>query len=89
LATLAAGFAAFAAGVAAAFFRALRADGGGTALARTDGFDFATVFLDFATALAMDSNYLDSGEMMRALHHFEGFRASRETPLSSARSETS
>jgi hypothetical protein len=68
----------------------LRADDAAAAvLTRAEGFDFATVFLDFATALAMDSNYLTGGEMMRALHHFEGFRASRETLLSSARSETS
>jgi hypothetical protein len=53
---------AFAAGLAEAFFSALRADAGGGALARADGFDFATVFLDFATALAMDSNYPKMGE---------------------------
>ena len=60
--------------------------GRGAALrAGADGFDFAAIFLDFATALAMASNYPERGEKMRALHHFEGFRASRETPLSRAR----
>jgi hypothetical protein len=47
--------------LAGAFFSALRA-AGAAALGRADGFDFATdftaAFLDFATALAMDSNYL-------------------------------
>jgi hypothetical protein len=60
---------ALAAGLAGAFFNALRADGGGAALARTDGFDFATVFaavfLDFATAFAMDSNYPRMGDDAR------------------------
>jgi hypothetical protein len=72
---------AFAAG---AFFSALRAAGAAAAFL-ADGFDFAAdfaaAFLDFATALAMDSNYPKKGRKMRALHHFEGFRASRETPL--------
>jgi hypothetical protein len=58
-AILAAGFAAVLAG---AFVNGLRAESGGGALARADGFDFATVFLDFATALAMDSNYPKMGE---------------------------
>jgi hypothetical protein len=73
--------------LAAAFFNGLRADGRAAALDRADDFDFAADFtaarLDFATALAMDSNYPKKGRKMRALHHFEGFRASRETPLSS------
>jgi hypothetical protein len=51
----------------------LRAVAGGGALARADGFDFATVFaagfsaifLDFATALAMASNYPKGGEDAR------------------------
>jgi hypothetical protein len=30
----------------------------------------------------MDSNYLKKVRRLRALHHFEGFRASRETLLS-------
>jgi hypothetical protein len=50
-----------AAGLAGAFFNALRAGACGAALERTDVFDFAAdfpaAFLDFATALAMDSNY--------------------------------
>jgi hypothetical protein len=45
--------------------------------------------LDFATALAMDSNYLKKVRRLRALHHFEGFRASRESLLSRARTSTS
>jgi hypothetical protein len=56
-----------------AVFNALRAVAGGGALARADGFDFATVFaagfsaifLDFATALAMASNYPKGGEDAR------------------------
>ena len=80
-----AGLGSFAAGLAGLFFSALRAAG---AAFRTgaDGFDFAAifiaVFLDFATALAMADYNPKRGEKMRALHHFEGFRASRETPLS-------
>ena len=35
------------------------------------------------------SNYPKEGRRLRALHHFGGFRASRETPLSRARSATS
>src|SRR4030081_3670804 len=53
---LATGFlAALAAGLAWLFFSALRVLAGGAALARTgtDGFDFAAIFLAFATALAM------------------------------------
>ena len=48
----------FGAGLAALFFKALRALAGGAALARAaiDGFDFAAIFLDFATALAMTAN---------------------------------
>jgi CBS-domain-containing membrane protein len=84
-------------GLPGAAFNALRAVAGGGALARADGFDFATVFaavfsaifLDFATALAMASNYPKKGEKMRALHHFERFRASRETLVSRATCETS
>src|SRR5882672_514600 len=57
---LATGFlAALAAGLAGLFFSALRVLAGGAALARTgtDGFDFAAIFLAFATALAMTGNY--------------------------------
>jgi hypothetical protein len=43
----------FTTGLAATFFKALRA---GVVAAAFDGFDFATVFLDFATALAMADN---------------------------------
>src|SRR3979409_1350592 len=45
----------FAAGLAELFFSALRAVTGGAAFARAamDGFDFAAIFFDFATALAM------------------------------------
>jgi hypothetical protein len=81
-------------GLAGAFFNALRAEGAAAAaLGLADGFDFAAdfaaAFLDFATALAMDSNYPKKVRRLRALHHFEGFRASRESLLSSARNETS
>jgi hypothetical protein len=52
--------------LAGAFFSALRAEGAAAALGRADGFDFAAdftaAFLDFATALAMDSNYPKRGE---------------------------
>jgi hypothetical protein len=65
--------------LAATFFNALRAVAAGVAL---DGFDFATVFLDFATALAMADYNPKRGEKMRALHHFGGFRASRDPLLS-------
>jgi hypothetical protein len=40
-------------GFAGAFVSGLRAEAAGAALPRADGFDFAAVFLDFATALAM------------------------------------
>jgi hypothetical protein len=53
---LAATFAAgFGAGLAGLFFRALRAEAGGAALARAgmDGFDFAATFLALEAALAM------------------------------------
>jgi hypothetical protein len=85
-------------GFATAFFSALRAEGAAaTALGRADDFDFAAdftaafaaAFLDFATALAMDSNYPKKGRNIRALHHFEGFGASRESLLSRARTSTS
>ena len=63
---LAAFFRILAAGLAGAFFSALRAEGVEAALGRADGFDFAAdltaAFLDFATALAMDSNYPKRGE---------------------------
>jgi hypothetical protein len=78
--------------LATGFFSALRAAEGAAGF-RAEDFDFAAdltaAFLDFATALAMDSNYSKKGRKMRALHHFEGFRASRETRLSRARTETS
>ncbi len=57
---------------------ALRA-AGAAFLAGADGFDFAAVFLDFATALAMAQDNPKEGWELRALHHFDGFRASRET----------
>jgi hypothetical protein len=44
--------------------------------AATDGFDFATVFLDLATALAMRDGSGCGGWIWRALHHFGRFRAS-------------
>jgi hypothetical protein len=54
-----------ASGFAGAFFNAFRAAGAAAAF-RTEGFDFAAdfaaAFLDFATALAMDSNYPKKGE---------------------------
>ncbi|WP_354067084.1 hypothetical protein [Bradyrhizobium sp. OAE829] len=80
---LGAGFAtAFGAG---AFASVLRAEAAGAALPGADDFDFATIFtrffLDFATALAMADDNPKREEKVRALHHFEGFRASRETPL--------
>jgi hypothetical protein len=57
-------FKTLATGLAGAFFNALRAEG--AALGRADDFDFAAdfaaAFLDFATALAMDSNYPKKGE---------------------------
>jgi hypothetical protein len=81
---------ALATGLAGAFVSAIRAEAAGAAFAPPDGFDFATVFstvfLDFATALAMADYNPKRGEKMRALHHFEGFRASCETPLSKSRS---
>jgi hypothetical protein len=84
-------FETLATGLAGAFFSALRAEE--TALDRADDFDFAAdfsaAFLDFATALAMDSNYPKKGRNIRALHHFEGFGASRESLLSRARTSTS
>ena len=82
------------AGLAMLFFSALRAEAAGAAFrAGADGFDFAAIFsaifLDFATALAMAYNNPKRGKKMRALHHFEGFRASCETRLSGATGETS
>src|SRR3977135_3249955 len=68
---------AFGAGLAGLFFSALRAEAGGAAFARAgwDGFDFAAIFLDLATALAMtDNNPREEGKL-RALHHFGRFRA--------------
>jgi hypothetical protein len=90
---LAAGLlAAFGAGLAGLFFKALRA-GGAAFRAGADDFDFAAIFsatfLDFATALAMAYNNPKRGKKMRALHHFGGSRASRETRLSGATGETS
>src|ERR1700754_2987956 len=57
---LATGFlAALSAALAGLFSSAFRVLAGGAALARTgvDGFDFAAIFLAFATALAMTENY--------------------------------
>ena len=63
----------FGAGLAGLFFSALRAEAGGAGLARaaTDGFDFAAIFLVFATALAMTANNPREERKLRALHHFE------------------
>ena len=62
---------------------ALRADAGGAGLARTatEGFDFTAVFLVFATALAMTANNPREEGKLRALHHFDGFRARCERPF--------
>src|ERR1700688_1789665 len=71
------------AGLAALFLSALRAEADGAGLARTgiEGFDFTAVFLGLAAALAMTGNNPREGRKLRALHHFDGFRASREFPL--------
>src|ERR1700721_4690846 len=67
--------AAFGAGLAGLFFRALRAVAGGAALARagTDCFYFAAIFsaifLGLATALAMTADIRKGGKKMRAIHH--------------------
>jgi hypothetical protein len=76
LAGLAAGFGA---GLAGLFLSALRAEAAGAGLARAaaEGFDFTAVFLVFVTALAMTANNPREEGKLRALHHFEGFRASR------------
>src|SRR3954463_8570715 len=70
------------AGLAESCFSALRV-AGAAFRAGADGFDFAAifiaVFLDFATALAMATDNPKEGWKLRALHHFGGFRASRET----------
>jgi len=73
----------FGAGLAGLFFSALRALADGAGLARTgmDDFDFAAIFLGLATALAMTAFNPQEGRKLRALHHFEGVRASRETPF--------
>src|ERR1035437_4377904 len=73
----------FGAGLAGLFFKALRARAGGAALARAgmDAFDFAAVFLVFATALAMTANNPREGRKLRALHHFGRPCASREEPV--------
>jgi hypothetical protein len=57
--------------LAGLFFTALRALADGAALVRAgaDGFDFAAVFLDFTTALAMIANNPQGGREVRALHH--------------------
>src|ERR1700753_3090085 len=60
----------FAAGLAALFFRAFRATGGAAfGRAAADDFDFATIFLDLATALAMTADIRAEGRKMRAIHH--------------------
>jgi hypothetical protein len=61
----------FGAGLAGLFFSALRVAADGAALVRAgvDGFDFAAVFLVFATALAMIANNPQRGGEVRALHH--------------------
>jgi hypothetical protein len=70
----------FGAGLAALFLSGLRADADGATFARAgaDDFDFAAVFLVFATALAMTANHPRDEGKLRALHHFGGFRASRD-----------
>src|SRR5665213_746965 len=75
----------FGAGLAGLFFSALRAVAGGAALARTgaDGFDFAAVFLAFATALAMTYTHSARGDGMRALHHVWAIRRKLRTPRGS------
>src|SRR5215212_7799840 len=70
----------FGVGSAMLFFSALRAEAAGVAFDRTgiEDFDFAAVFFVFATALAMTANNPREEGKLRALHHFGGFRASRE-----------
>src|SRR5665647_2138025 len=78
--TLPAGLlAGFGAGLGGLFLSALRAASVGAGLARTaaEGFDFTAVFLVFVTALAMTENNPREEGKLRALHHFEGFRARR------------
>src|SRR6266481_5460723 len=60
-------------------FNVFRAPAGGVALTRIgmDDFDFAAIFLGFATALAMTENNPREGKKLRALHHFGRPRASR------------
>jgi hypothetical protein len=73
----------FGAGLAGLFVNSLRTPTGGAALARaaTDGFDFATVFLNFDAALAMTYNQSAKGGEMRAYTTFCRFRARREAGL--------
>jgi hypothetical protein len=70
----------FGVGLAMLFLSALRAEAAGAAFARTGtgDFDFVAVFFVFATALAMTANNPREEGKLRALHHFGGFRASRE-----------
>src|SRR3984957_13058051 len=72
-----------AAGLAALFLSALRAEAAGAGFARAgrEGFDFTAVFLGLAAALAMAGNNPREGRKLRALQHFDGFRASRESPV--------
>ncbi|MEI9925957.1 MAG: hypothetical protein WDN50_23405 [Bradyrhizobium sp.] len=60
------------AGLAALFLSGLRAEAMGAGFARTgmDDFDFAAIFLDLATALAMTCKHPREGKEVRALHHF-------------------
>src|ERR1700686_3720904 len=73
----------FGAGLGGLFLSALlsawraEAVGAGLARAATEGFDFTAVFLVFVTALAMTENNPREEGKLRALHHFEGFRARR------------
>src|SRR6266436_4617871 len=69
----------FGAGLGGLFLSAVRADAAGAGLARTatEDFDFTAVFLVFVTALAMTANNPREEGKLRALHHFEGFRARR------------
>src|SRR5271168_1614108 len=71
---------AFGAGLAGPFFSALRAPADGAALVRAgvDDFDFAAVFLFFATALAMIANNPQRGRGCAPYTTFRRFRARRE-----------
>jgi hypothetical protein len=75
--------AASAAGLAGLFASAWRALAGGGVLARTgaDGFDFAAIFFDFATALAMSANNPLMGRRCAPYTTFGRPGARREFPV--------